>query len=762
MLESRYKWNVLSEKKENILDTLLENRKIQDKDEFLNMRKFKLYDSNMFKDIEKVFKRLKKAKDNEEKIVIFGDYDVDGITSTSILYKFFKFENFNIDYYIPHRIEEGYGLNKDAIKELSDANIDLIITVDNGITAIEEVKYANKLGIDVIITDHHEPMDKLPEAVGIIDPKRKDSTYPFKELAGCGIAYKLVIYLKNKFSSTFNIQEVEDLVLIGTVADIVPLVDENRYIVKSKIKTLNRSKNLGIRALLEVTDQIDKEISAMTIGYIIGPRLNAAGRLGNAEKAVDLLTTEDKDEAIKIAEFLDSQNVERKKIGNNIYIEAVKKIEKENRDKDNIIIVYGENWHHGVIGIVASKLVDKYYKPVIVLSLDDDVLKGSARSIEGFSIFEAIYSVKDLTEKFGGHEMAAGLSLKIENIKKFRKLINLKTKIPKDLLIPKLDIDMKVKSDKIDLKLLDEMEKLKPFGAKNKSPLFLVKGKLNRVKAVGNNSKHLKFEVNNIGCIAFNMGENIDYIKENDLIEVVGSFEKNEWNNNVNPQINVRDMASSNNEIKLENYYNSLVKKFEVDKLEINNNFFEKDLRNVDLIGVNTIKGLQKAEEILKGKEINYKIFYNYREEFIGTSVVVNPIMIEPNMVMFDMTWDSEEILVYDNSYKNHIEQLDDMIPTRDDFIKIYKFLKLQVKFDRNKIDVRKLKASIDINTFKLYLCLDVFKELKLINYERKKNNINFICYNNIEVSLEKSEILKKLKKYKKNLKVKEYGKSIV
>lgn len=373
----------------------------------------------LLKDMDIAVDRILKAIENKEKVIIYGDYDVDGITSTSVLKRFLADRQLNVDYYIPNRLNEGYGLNKDAIEKISEEGYKLIITVDCGISGIDEVLFANKKGIETIITDHHEPLEELPNAIAIINPKRSDSGYPFRGLAGVGVVFKLI----QAISIKLNLEEKEflkylDLVCIGTISDIVPLVNENRVITKLGLKLVEVTKNIGLRELLKSCRY--KKIDSNAISFGIAPRINACGRMGHAEDALKLFLTNNIVEASIITKNLESYNIERQNREKKILEEVIEKINEEDKKKLKTIVVGGDNWHHGVIGIVASKIVDMYYKPTILICFENDEGKGSGRSIFGFDLHDALCKTSMYLEKYGGHEMAVGLSLKRDEFEKFK------------------------------------------------------------------------------------------------------------------------------------------------------------------------------------------------------------------------------------------------------------------------------------------------------------------------------------------------------
>ena len=438
-----------------LLATVLVNRNIVEDSDikmFLEPTRNDFHDPYMMPDMEKAVDRILKAINNNEKVMIYGDYDVDGITSITVLKKFLQARGLKTGFYIPNRLNEGYGLNKNAIKKIADEGYSLIITVDCGISCIEEIKYAYELGMEVIVTDHHEPLDELPDALAIIDCKRKGSKYPFNSLAGVGVAFKLAQAISKKL----ELDEKEylkylDIVCVGTISDIVPLVDENRVIAKLGLKLVEVTKNLGLKSLLITSGY--KEINSNTISFGIAPRINACGRMGFEEDALNLFLNEDKDNVLSITDRLNSYNKERQEIEKRIFDDVVSKIEKEKLDEKNAIVVAGEGWHHGVIGIVASKITDLYFKPTILICLEDGKGKGSGRSVPGFDLHDALCKCSDYLEKYGGHEMAVGLSLDWGNVQNFAdKFEEIAKKEHTEEIVSIVKIDKEIKLKDIDIK----------------------------------------------------------------------------------------------------------------------------------------------------------------------------------------------------------------------------------------------------------------------------------------------------------------------
>ena len=534
---------------------VLYNRGVRDFDDiekFLHCDLSGLKDPFLMLDMDKAVERIKRAKDNGEKITIYGDYDVDGITSIAILYKHLKSMGINVDYYIPNRITEGYGVNCGALEKIKAGGTDLVITVDTGITAVEETEYARSIGLDIIVTDHHECKEKIPAAYAAIDPKRKEDGYPFKNLAGVGVAFKLIQALGGKETLPELIDEYSDLVCLGTVADISPLVDENRILVIEGLKRFKNTKNIGLKALIDVSVNNDKEINTGTIGYIIAPRINASGRLGCASRSVDLFLTDDKKLASELALNLCEENITRQQTEQKMFAEAFEYIEQHPEIKDdNILVIPHKDWHHGIIGIVSSKITEKFYKPSILFAIDGDEAKGSGRSIGNFNLFDALENSSDLLEKFGGHELAAGLSIKTENIDEFRRKINEYSagKINVSDLVPTISIDAQIKVPYITISTINDINKLQPFGVENPTPVFSVRNIKIHKLSVMSGGKHLRmtlFKDNKyLDSVGFGMGEYAKHLKEGDFIDVAFGLDINDFRGFRNAQLIIKDIKKN-------------------------------------------------------------------------------------------------------------------------------------------------------------------------------------------------------------------------
>lgn len=462
-----------------VIAQLLINRGIKTHKEaevFLKPQLSHLHEPRLLKDMDKSIARIRQAILRKEKILICGDYDVDGLSAVAILKPAIESVGGHVFHYIPNRLEDGYGLGVRAVEFAINKKVQVVLTVDSGISAIEEIDDLNRNGIDCVVTDHHHPQDKLPNAFAIIDPLQNGCNYPFKGLSGSGIAYKFASALLNDRAKT---DEYLDLAALGTIADIVPLMGENRIIVRFGLEKINKTKRAGLKALIEVSRLKDKRISAKYVGYILGPRINAQGRLGSCEEALRLLVTDKDEEARELAGVLDKSNKARQGIERGLLNEAVSQLEREiNFKHHRVIVLHGDNWHTGVIGIVASKLVDRYFRPVVLVSFDGDVGKGSARSMGDFHITDALKRCEKLLERYGGHKHAAGFTLKKDNLANFKELLNdiAHAELTASALTPSLEADMELSLSSIDVKLIEEIESFAPFGIGNPVPIFVSRG----------------------------------------------------------------------------------------------------------------------------------------------------------------------------------------------------------------------------------------------------------------------------------------------
>ena len=531
-----------------ILANILVNRNIENIDKFLNPTRHDFHDPFLMPDMEKAIQRLIKAIEDKQKIMISGDYDADGITSITVLKKFLNERGMEVGTYIPNRLNEGYGLNKEAIKKIFDQGYTLMITVDCGISGIEEIDYANSLGIETIITDHHEPAESLPNAYAVIDAKRKDNKYPFNQLAGVGVVFKVIQALSIKL----GLDEKEylkylDIVCVGTISDIVPLVDENRVIAKLGLKLVEVTRNIGLRILIQSIGF--KEINSTAISFGVAPRINACGRMGHQQEALDLFLCDDINKAKEIATRLNAFNQERQAKEKAICEQVVEQIEAGEKDKTCIILGH-EDWHHGIIGIVSSKVTEMYFKPSILICFEGDEGKGSGRSIPGFDLHEALMKCSDTIEKFGGHSMAIGITVKKDKFEEFKQEFEEYAKSCNiSEIVPVVQIDEEVNLKDICMEDVRSLKLLEPFGEANKMPIFLFKNlKINSIRALSE-GKHLKLNLKSdsymIDAIGFNMGELANQYLLDDKVDVVGSLDINSFNGNENMQITIKDIRKS-------------------------------------------------------------------------------------------------------------------------------------------------------------------------------------------------------------------------
>lgn len=545
-LQEKYQINKL-------LATILVNRNIIEKEDirlFLEPTRNDFHNPFLITDMEKAVKRIIQSIEKQEQVTIYGDYDVDGITSITVLKSFLQDRGLDVKSYIPNRLEEGYGLNPKAIEKIVNSGCQLMITVDCGISAIEEIDYANSLGMETIVTDHHEPGNELPKALAVIDNKRKDSNYPFRELAGVGVVFKLIQAIGIKL----GLKEEEylkylDIVCVGTISDIVPLVNENRVIAKLGLMLIRQTRNIGLRSIINSSGY--HKIDSNSISFGIAPRINACGRMGKAEEALDLLLSKNYNQVNELTQKLNEHNRVRQETEKNIFESAIKQVEEEHLEENNAIIVGGENWHHGVIGIVSSKITEMYFKPSILLSFEEDGIgKGSGRSIPGFDLHDALMQCTDTIEKFGGHSMAVGITVQKDNFLKFREKFE---QIAKDAhideIVPVIQVDSKIDVKDINKDMVESLKQLEPFGEGNRMPVFVFKNlKIDSIRALSE-GKHLKLTLKDNNTIINSIGFNLGYLAEEyrigDKVDVVGVLEINSFNGVDSLQINMKDVMRS-------------------------------------------------------------------------------------------------------------------------------------------------------------------------------------------------------------------------
>lgn len=783
------------------ISQILNNRGIEnekDAEIFMNPSLEYLRDPFLMKDMKKSTERIKKAIENKERIYIYGDYDVDGVSSTSILYLYFKSIGFPVKYYIPNRLEEGYGINEDAIKKIHDDGCDLIITVDCGITSVKEVELANELGIDVIITDHHECQSEIPDAYAIVNPKQEDCNYPFDMLCGCGVAFKMIQALTDEEEFKTSMFDYLEIVTLATICDIVPLIDENRIIVKNGLKLMKEGKNLGLRELIKVCGIETNKIGSSHIGFSIGPRINASGRLGYSYLGVQLFTTDNEDEAKEIANILEGKNIERQMIESKMYKEAEEILSSDERFKDDkVLVIAKEGWQHGIIGIVASKLTEKYYKPTILLTIEDGEATGSARSIKGFSIFDALVSCKDLMNKFGGHEQAAGLALDAKNIDELRVRINeiADYNLSKEDLIENIKVEYELKEDSATLDLVDNLHKLEPFGLSNPSPRFIMRDLLlTNIFKMGKNKQHLKIIVENkksYECVGFNMAYLADNFQLGDKVDILFQVDENNYNNERKVQFLLKDIRLSHPKSAVTN--NLSMKLFEKISPENKDSLYsvntsEEDLvididgdKNINifdyieedtLVITNTLNGFYRALSDISLTDVEYEINFNYiNEKNNKVQLIFSPNIDKIDLkrynrvILYDYLYNKEEysylnknILNSDNIIKYYGEEdkiylkniIDNIVPSREEFINIYKQMLMSKELHLNLDEIKRVFKILPLKTFIIF---KVFKELNLLNFEMNyEDNTVTICLlqkPNKKLNLDESLILNNLKALK-------------
>lgn len=555
-------------KEEDVINFLQENKDFSD--------------PFLMKDMDKAVERITTAVENGEKICVYGDYDADGVTSTSLLYSYLR-DSLGADvmFYIPTRTGEGYGMNKGAVDKIHSLGVTLIITVDNGISAREEIDYANSLGIDTVITDHHMPSGAIPKAVAVVNAHQQDDKSPFKDFSGVGVAFKLVMAIEGEYADVDSLLEnFSDIATLGTIGDIVPLVGENRTLVKNGLRHIQNSDRIGINAMKQESGIAEKEINSSNVAFTLVPRINAGGRLGSSEKSVNLLLTEDEDEAVTIADKLGMDNRERQSIEKEILASIDEEVRRTpNIVNDKILVFAGKGWHQGVVGIAASRIKDIYDKPTIIIGIDDDgVARGSGRSVEGFSLCDAVFACSEHLTHYGGHPMAVGISLEKEKINDFRKAINAYCK---DIKMPYniLHIDCKLNPNQLDLSILDSLSYIEPCGASNPSPIFgLYNMTIIATKEIGN-GKHMRITLSRgqgqvpVYAVYFNHNFQSCSYRNGDIVDVAVSLDRNIYNGQENLSVIIKDIkySQSNNEelIDSERIFDKFAKRYKLTKNEV-------------------------------------------------------------------------------------------------------------------------------------------------------------------------------------------------
>lgn len=723
----KYNWNFPSNNIENIdniikgynipkyTSKILDSRGIishKDIKEYLLGDYEEGYDPYIMYDMEKAVERINIAIENEEKILVYGDYDADGITSTVLMLETLISMGANVSSYIPNRFTEGYGPNKEAFQNIIDNGITLIITVDNGIAAVEEIDFANELGCDVIITDHHKVQDVIPNAYAIIHPEHPKGEYPFKNLAGVGVAFKLAHALLDIYPDFLL-----DLVAIGTVADLVPLKSENRIFVKQGLELLNESPRLGLKMLLNLTNH-KGYIDEQTIGFLIAPRLNAIGRIASAKEGLLFLSTESPEEADFLAKKVDDYNTERKKVTEDI-IKDINEEEIYNNSKP-IIMIYNENYHEGVLGIVASNLVEKFRKPVLIMNQKENVLKGSARSYGNFNIYEAINNISDLFMAFGGHSMAAGFSFDINNFELIEEKL---CSMYEEYLLnnqnykDSKNIDLVVNKNDISYQLLNELDLLKPYGIGFEKPLILIEDAfvLEKVE-FGNQKQYLKLSIgqtdDSLECISFKENDYFKDINIGDTIDLLCNLDKNNFNGRTKLQVHIVD----------------------IEKKE----YLFYDLRNSNVNFNNINKNELKLSIKYSDPNNNYYKFDeidNIKDSFDVINILEIPHSIKHIEKILSMYPKKINLLFSKSKKMNQKYKIN-----KNELIKFFNLILKTKSILLNKENTNKIMSILKINIDTLKIMIKIFLELDLISVENNKLVLN-VNYKNID--LEKSKTYK-------------------
>ena len=649
------------------------------------------YDPFLMHNMQKAVDRINEAIENEEKILVYGDYDADGITSTVLLVETLISMGANVSSYIPNRFEEGYGPNKEAFTKIIDSGITLIITVDNGIAGVEEVDLANELGCDVIVTDHHKIQDTIPNAYAIIHPEHPEGNYPFKKLAGVGVAFKLAHALLEIFPDFLL-----DLVAIGTIADMVSITDENRIFVKQGLELINEDPRIGLKMLLELSG-IDTKIDEKTVGFYIAPKLNSIGRMDSAKLGLTFLMAEEPVTARALAEQIEQYNIQRKQVTEDIVEDVISKIENSEKKQKNVIMISGE-YHEGVLGIVASNIVEKYQKPVFIMNEKEGVLKGSARSIFDFNIYEAMNKISDLFLAFGGHTLAAGFSFEKSNFEKIEEFLDNEFeefKQNNDLKANK-NIDIVTSLEDISYQFLNSLDALKPYGMDFEKPTVLIENAMVLNKAYfGSEKQYLRLtiadEVGNLDCITFKDSVTFDKVEKNDIIDLVCNIDKNNFNGRTKLQAHIIDIH---------------IKEFLFEDLR----FINYDIANID---INCLK-------LSKYKDDKDNNFYQYKdldslidEEFEYIYLLDIPTSKEYLYKIINLKPKKVFLICEEKQVLSDVYLID-----KNRLIKLFNLI---ISTNNKQINVAqqldKLLAVLKTNVDSLKIMIQIFKELELINF---------------------------------------------
>ena len=676
------------------------------------------YDPFLMHDMQKAVDRINEAIENEEKILVYGDYDADGITSTVLLVETLISMGANVSSYIPNRFEEGYGPNKEAFTKIINSEITLIITVDNGIAGVEEVDLANELGCDVIVTDHHKIQDTIPNAYAIIHPEHPEGNYPFKKLAGVGVAFKLAHALLEIFPDFLL-----DLVAIGTIADMVSITDENRIFVKQGLELINEDPRIGLKMLLELSG-IDTKIDEQTVGFYIAPKLNSIGRMDSAKLGLSFLMAEDPVTARALAEQIEQYNIQRKQVTEEIVKDVISKIENSDKKQKNVIMVSGE-YHEGVLGIVASNIVEKYQRPVFIMNEKDGILKGSARSIFDFNIYVAMNKISDLFVAFGGHTLAAGFSFEQDNFEKIEEFLDNEFeefKQNNDLKANK-NIDIVTSLEDISYQFLNSLDALKPYGMDFEKPTVLIENAMVLNKAYfGSDKQYLRLtiadEVGNLDCITFKDSATFDKVKKNDIIDLLCNIDKNNFNGRTKLQAHIIDIH---------------IKEFLFEDLR----FINYDIANID-------KNCLKLSKHRDDKDNN---FYQYKDldslidkEFKYIYLLDIPTSKEYLYKIINLKPKKVFLICEEKQVLSDVYLID-----KNRLIKLFNLI---LSTNNKQINVAqqldKLLTALKTNVDSLKIMIQIFKELELINFV---NNTIILNPNYKTVDLKKSSSFIRMEK---------------
>lgn len=706
MLKSKAKW-IFNEKIDGshrtVIDHLLEERGLRtevEKKQFLYPSLDDLADPSNFKNIDKAKERVLKAIERKEKIVVYGDYDADGVTSTALMTKVLREIGADVEFYIPNRFAEGYGLNEEAIQEMYREGVTLIITVDNGIANIVEAEVAKQLGIDLIITDHHEIQEEIPEAYAIIHPHLSEK-YEFKHLAGVGIAFQFAHYLLGSLPKKYL-----DLAAIGTIADLVPLLKENRILAYFGLKQLSKTEHVGLKVLLKKSG-LQEQVTERDIGFVIGPRLNAVGRLQDAKIAVDLLLTDDEEEAEEIADEIERLNTERQNIVNKIVEEAEQRV---NEKDDLFIILYDEDWHEGVLGIAASRLVNKFHRPVMMLAYDKESneLKGSARSIPAFNLFENCMKIRHLFMKFGGHSQAAGMTLAFEHLEEVKEQLEqlMREQLSDADYKKQINVSQSLSIDEITEELIFQISMFAPFGVANEEPIFHIEEKPVSIRQIGQENNHLKIQFSKNGqlveALGFGYGDIYYLLSEHIPISIVGKLQINEWNGNRTVQIVIEDIAID--DWLLFDYRG----KQNFTSLQYFEPFFDRHTilinnpqKKENLLAFNDYEVITYDEDISNLSKTDILYICDLPQDFQSLEKIVVKTQPKSIYVSYNIT---------ENAYLQSI-------PSRDEFKWLYVFLLKNCPIHL-KVDLPKMVETTKWSKDKIIFMLKVFFDLNFISVQ--------------------------------------------